>query len=87
MCFFGAVGSVSVHLQHCEPNSGCKNLEKKYLQSGMNMTKICREKVTQNKINHAYDETTEWMKIRLASTIQGGKNEMLRKINKIKRCC
>ena len=26
-----------VFLQHCEPYSGCKNLEKKYLQCGMNM--------------------------------------------------
>ena len=39
-CIFGAGGSVGVHLQHCEPNSRCKNLEKMHLQCGMNMMKI-----------------------------------------------
>ena len=39
-----------MYLQHYEPNSGCKNLEKKYLPCGMNMMKMCREKVTQNKL-------------------------------------
>ena len=47
-----------MYLQHCEPNSGCKNLEsEKYLQCVMNMTKMGREKVTQNQIkpkNHMY---------------------------------
>ena len=31
---FGAGGSVSVYLQHCEPNSGCKNLEKSIYSVG-----------------------------------------------------
>ena len=47
-----------MYLQHCEPNSGCKNLEReKYLQCVTNMTKMCREKVTQKQIkpkNHMY---------------------------------
>ena len=42
---------MSVYLQQCETNFGCKNLEeKKCLQCGMNVMKMCREKVTQNKI-------------------------------------
>ena len=41
---------MSVYLQHDEPNTGCKNIEKMYLQCGMNIMKMCREKVTQNKI-------------------------------------
>ena len=38
---FGAGGSVSVYLQHCELNSGYKTLEKKYLLCVMNVMKMC----------------------------------------------
>ena len=43
---FGAGGSVSGNVQHCEPNSGCKNLIQKYLQCGINTIKICKESYT-----------------------------------------
>ena len=42
-CFFGAWVSVSVYLHHCEPNSGCKNLEKSIYGVGWTWWK-CVEK-------------------------------------------
>ncbi len=41
---FGAGGSVSVYLQHCEPYSGCKNLEKSIYSVGWTWWKMCRPK-------------------------------------------
>ena len=46
---------MGVYLQHCEPNYGCKNLEKKYLQCGMNTmenVKALEREITQNKTKY-----------------------------------
>ena len=36
-CIFGAGGSMSVYLQHGEPNCGCKNLEKEKVSTPENV--------------------------------------------------